>query len=174
MYRFRRCQSGHAHKVRLLGGGTILREAVAAAERLSAEFGVSADVYSVTSFNELRRDCESVARYNRFHAKAKKSWVTKQLQGDASPIVAATDYMKLYAEQIRQDIDAPYTVLGTDGFGRSDSRAALRRYFEVDADMIIYTALRALVNQGEWTQEQLTAAKKTLTVDTRRIDPDKG
>ena len=88
--------------------------------------------------------------------------------------MAATDYMKLYAEQIRQDIDAPYSVLGTDGFGRSDSRAALRRYFEVDADMIIYTALRALVNQGEWTQEQLTAAKKTLTVDTRRIDPDKG
>ena len=173
MYRIHECQSAHSNKVRLLGGGTILREALAAAERLATEFSVSADVYSVTSFNELRRDCESVARYNRFHAKSKQSWVSKQLQDESSPVIAATDYMKLYAEQIRQDIKAPYTVLGTDGFGRSDTRAALRRFFEVDTDMIIYTALRALVDQGDWTAAQLNAAKKKLNIDSRRADPDK-
>ena len=151
-------------KVRLLGSGTILREVIAAQALLQDEFSVAANVWSVTSFNELRRDCESVARYNRLHPKSKqkKSHVLDCLGDDQSPVIAATDYMKMYADQIRQDISAPYSVLGTDGFGRSDTRAALRDFFEVDAKMIAYTALKALVDQGDFSVDDLAKAKADL------------
>jgi pyruvate dehydrogenase E1 component len=160
-------------KVRLLGSGTILREVIAAQALLQDEFSVAADVWSVTSFNELRRDCESVARYNRLHPKSKqkKSHVLECLGNDQSPVIAATDYMKLYADQIRQDISAPYSVLGTDGFGRSDTREALRDFFEVDAKMIAYTALKALADQGGFSVDELVKAKKKLKINGQRPDP---
>ena len=132
MYRFSEAKNKKSQlKVRLLGSGTILREVIAAQALLQDEFSVVADVWSVTSFNELRRDCESVARYNRLHPKSKqkKSHVSECLGDDQSPVIAATDYMKMYADQIRQDISAPYSVLGTDGFGRSDTRRGIARLF---------------------------------------------
>ena len=147
-----------------------------AAGILKQEFGIDAEIWSVTSFNELRRNCESVARYNRLHpkAKVKRSTVARQLGGQPDiPVIAATDYMKLYAEQIRQDIDADYHVLGTDGFGRSDTRQALRQFFEVNANMVAYTALQALQKQGVVTLDEVMAAQTTLGIDAKRADPDK-
>jgi pyruvate dehydrogenase E1 component len=173
MYQLSSSSKTDAPRVRLLGGGAILREVEKAAAILEDQYNVSADVWSVTSFNELRRDCESVARYNRLHPEGdvKQSHVKLSLQGEDSPIIAATDYMKMYADQIRQDITAPYFVLGTDGFGRSDTRVALRSFFEVDANTIVYTALKALVDQGEFALEDLIKAKQTLKIDDKRPDP---
>ena len=116
-------------RVRLLGSGTILREVLAAAELLREDWGVSADVYSVTSFTELRREGMEVERWNRLHPdeEPRRAWVRAALEGDDGPVVAATDYMRAFADQIRPWVRAPYRVLGTDGFGRSDYRKALRR-----------------------------------------------
>jgi pyruvate dehydrogenase E1 component len=173
MYAFSKSQLTDVPRVRLLGGGTILREVIRAAEILEKDYSVAADVWSVTSFNELRLDCESTARHNRLHpeAEAKHSHVMQCLPGADAPVIAASDYMKLYAEQVRQDIVAPYFVLGTDGFGRSDTRAALRSFFEVDTNMIVYTALKALVDQGDFALEDLMKAKQALQIDSNRPDP---
>ncbi|MCW3039298.1 MAG: aceE, partial [Solirubrobacterales bacterium] len=131
--------------VRLLGSGTILREVEAAAVLLQQDFGVDADVFSATSFNELRRDGMVAERWNRLHPTEppRTAHVQDQLPGDV-PIVAATDYMRAFADQIRPYVEAPYTVLGTDGFGRSDYRAALRSFFEVDRRHVVLAALQSL------------------------------
>jgi len=173
MYLLQEGKKSAKKQVQLLGSGTILRESIAAAEILAKDYNVAADVWSVTSFNELRRDVESVARYNRLHpeADAKQSHVKQCLSGRPGPVIATTDYMKLFADQIRSDIDAPYHVLGTDGFGRSDTREALRDFFEVDAKMIVYTALKALADVGDFDQAALKAAMKKLTIDPKRPDP---
>ncbi len=138
--------------VQLLGSGTILREVREAAKILRDEFGVGADVWSVTSFNELRRDCLDVERWNRLHPRetARLSHIEKCLQERRGPVVAATDYMKLYADQVRQWVpQEQYKVLGTDGFGRSDSRKKLRHFFEVDRHWVVLAALEGLVAQGQ-------------------------
>ena len=160
-------------KVTLLGAGTILREVIKAAAILEEQFNVAADIWSVTSFNELRRDCEAVSRHNRLHPKddPKQSYVSACLGNLDMPIIAATDYIKLYAEQIRQDIPAPYYVLGTDGYGRSDTRAALRDFFEVNANMIAYTALKALADQGSISVDVVLKAQATLSIDINRPLP---
>jgi pyruvate dehydrogenase E1 component len=132
--------------LRLLGSGTILREALAGAELLASDWGVEADVFSVTSFTELRRDAMAAERWNRLHptsSKPRTSFVGETLAGDA-PIVASTDYMRELADMIRPYVDAPYTVLGTDGFGRSDYRAKLRSFFEVNRFHVVVAALGAL------------------------------
>jgi len=133
-------------KVQLLGSGTILREVLAGAELLREDFGVDSDVWSVTSFTELRRDGMEVERANRLHpgATAKTSFVEESLAGRAGPVVAATDYIRSLPDSIRPWVDAPFTVLGTDGFGRSDYRKALRRFFEVDRHHVAVAALHAL------------------------------
>lgn len=173
MYLFRESKPSEARRVQLLGSGTILREVIAAAELLESQFDVRVDIWSATSFNELRRDIESTARYNRLHPDkpVKESHVSRCLSKRVGPIIAATDYMKLYAEQIRTDIDAPYYVLGTDGFGRSDTREALRDFFEVNANMIAYTSLKALVDLGEFPLADLKKAMKQLGIDPTRPDP---
>ncbi len=173
LYLLKETQSlGNKH-VQLLGSGTILREVIAAADCLEKDYGVTADVWSATSFNELRKDIESVARYNRLHpgAKLQQSHVKRCLSERSGPVIAATDYMKLCADQIRSDIDAPYYVLGTDGFGRSDTREALRDFFEVDAKMIVYTSLKALFNEGYFEAAELKQAIKKLNIDRKRPDP---
>ncbi|MFB3090382.1 MAG: pyruvate dehydrogenase (acetyl-transferring), homodimeric type, partial [Gammaproteobacteria bacterium] len=121
-------------KVKLLGAGTILREVIAAGELLKQDFGVASDVWSVTSFNELRRDGLDAQRWNSLHPekKARTCYVTSSLLGPDLPVIASTDYMKIYADQIREYVPGRYVVLGTDGFGRSDTRAKLRKFFEVD------------------------------------------
>ena len=116
---------------------------------LKEDFDVTSDIWSVTSFNELRRDGLAVERHNRMHPDkpAKQSYVSKMLADCKGPVIAATDYMRLFADQIRPYIDAPYVTLGTDGYGRSDTRAALRDYFGVDAAHIAAAALFALSGQ---------------------------
>ena len=159
--------------VQLMGSGTILREVREAAAILKEDFDVSADIWSVTSFNELRRDGLAVERDNRLHPtrKAKTSFVEQCLDKRQGPVIAATDYMKLYADQIRQWVPAPYKVLGTDGFGRSDSRRKLRYFFEVDRYWVAYTALSALVEQGKLKPKVLTDALKAFGLDADKTNP---
>jgi pyruvate dehydrogenase E1 component len=175
LYLLQKRQSKAKTKVRLIGGGTILREVIKAAQVLKDDYKVAAEVWSATSFNELRRDCEATARYNRLYPDVdpRLSHVAQCFAAEDSPIIAATDYMKMYADQVRQDITSPYYVLGTDGFGRSDTRENLRRFFEVDTNMIVYTALKALVDQGAYPLEKLLQAQQQLQIDVNRPDPDK-
>jgi pyruvate dehydrogenase E1 component len=139
-------------RVQLMGSGTILREAIFAAELLDKEFGVSSDIWSCPSFTELRRDGFDAERWNRLHPEAKtprKAYVTELLEGRQGPAIAATDYVRQFADQIRAFVPMKYTVLGTDGFGRSDTRANLRRHFEVDRYYIAHAAIAALAAEGE-------------------------
>ena len=160
-------------RVQLLGSGTILREVLAAAELLESDFGVAADVWSVTSFNELRRDCLDVDRWNMLHPEqsAKKSYVNQCLERNGSPVIAATDYMKLYADQIRRHVPAPYVVLGTDGYGRSDTRAKLRKFFEVDRHYIVVAALKALSDEGKIPAAKVTEAMMKYHIDQEKPNP---
>jgi pyruvate dehydrogenase E1 component len=159
--------------VQLLGSGTILREAIEAARMLEDDYGVTADIWSVTSFTELRRDGLSAERHNRMHpeAKPRQAYVSELLADRKGPIIAATDYMRLYADQIRPFIAAPFTTLGTDGYGRSDTRKQLRHFFEVDAKFIALAALEALVRQGEMPKSTLTDAMKRYKISSEKLDP---
>jgi pyruvate dehydrogenase E1 component len=138
--------------VNLLGSGTIFCEVVEAATLLREDWGVEADLFSCTSFTELARDGQSCERWNRLHPskKARVTHVAKCIPKADIPVIAATDYIRAFAEQIRPYISAPYTVLGTDGFGRSDTRANLRSFFEVDRYHVTIAALKALVDKGEF------------------------
>lgn len=173
MYLFKESKKKSKLRVQLLGSGTILREVIAAGDVLEKNFDVAADIWSVTSFNELRRDIEAVERYNRLHPEAeqKQSYVTQCLQERKGPVIAATDYIKLFADQIRSAVPMPYIVLGTNGYGRSDTREALRDFFEVDAKMIAYTALKALTDAEKLSVENLKMARKQLKIDNKRKDP---
>jgi pyruvate dehydrogenase E1 component len=157
-------------KVRLLGSGTILREVIAAAELLENDFGITAEIWSATSFNELRREGLDIKRWNGLHPdkKPKETYVESLLKGTDSPVIAATDYMKIYADQIREFISAPYTVLGTDGYGRSDTRAQLRKHFEVNRYYIAVTALNSLKEE-----DKVPASKVKEAIKKYGIDPDK-
>ncbi len=156
--------------VQLLGSGTILRESIAAAELLEKDFGITADIWSVTSFNELRREGLSVARWNMLHPeeKPRQSYVESCLEGTAGPVIAATDYIKTYGDQIREFVPRTYNVLGTDGFGRSDTRARLRKFFEVDRHYIAIAALSSLVEDNV-----IDAAQVSKAIEMYDIDPDK-
>ncbi len=161
-----------AKKVQLLGSGTILNEVRKAALILKDEYGISSDVFSVTSFNELTRDGQDCERFNMLNPleEPKVPYLTEVL--GKAPVIAATDYMKNYAEQVRAFIPAAsYRVLGTDGFGRSDSRENLRRHFEVNANYIVFAALTELAAKGEIEKSQLLEAIKTLGIDTTKINP---
>jgi pyruvate dehydrogenase E1 component len=157
-------------RVQLLGSGTILREVLAAAELLERDFGVGADVWSATSFTELSRDGQAAQRWNMLHpgAQPRASHVALCLNQRQGPVIAATDYVRLYAEQIRPYVPRRYVVLGTDGFGRSDTRANLRRFFEVNRTYVVVAALKALADEGK-----LPAAKVSEAIHKYGIDPDK-
>lgn len=160
-------------KVQLLSSGSIMGEVRAAAEMLEKDYKVSSDIWSVTSFNELGRDVQSVQRWNLMHPgkKAKQSYVKQCLAKQEGPVIASTDYMKIHADQIRAEIDAPYIVLGTDGFGRSDSREKLRAHFEVDRYYVTFAALSGLVETGDLDAKVLTKAMKDLGIDPEKVDP---
>jgi len=177
MYRLREGPAGSGMgtsipRVQLLGSGTILREAIAAAEILEKDWGISGDVWSVTSFTELRREGMETERWNLLHPadKPRKAYVAQQLERTAGPIVAATDYMRIFADQIRAYMPKgrDYRVLGTDGFGRSDTRAKLREFFEVDRHFIVLASLRALADEG-----LVPAAKVGEAIRKYGINPDK-
>ncbi len=159
--------------VQLLGAGTILREVIAAAEILKNEYNINADIWSATSFNELRREALSVTRWNMLHPAqpAKVSHVESCFKGREGPVVAATDYMKIYADQIREFIPGKYRVLGTDGFGRSDTREKLRHFFEVDRFYITVAALKALSEDGKISKQQIIQAIEKYGIDPERPDP---
>ena len=144
-----------------------------AAEMLKDDFGVEAGLWSAPSFNELARDGKDCERHNRLNpfAEEKAPYVTQTLGQAKGPVVAATDYMKNYAEQIRPFLPQRYVVLGTDGFGRSDSRVNLRRFFEVDANHIAAAAMVALFKEGAVTKKDLTAALKKYEIDGDKPNP---
>lgn len=174
MYLFSENQKPGALHVQLLGCGTILREVILAAEWLKNDYNVTSDIWSVTSFNELYRDGIACERDNRMHAhnkNARKSFVTQQLEGRKGPIIAATDYMRLYSEQIRPFIQQTYVTLGTDGFGRSDTRKQLRHFFEVDAKFIVLGVLDALVREGSMKPDSLNDAMKRYGIQPDKKHP---
>mgnify|MGYP003599949019 FL=1 len=155
-------------KVQLMGSGVILNEVIKGAELLKNDFGVDADIWSVPSFNLLHRDAIEVERYNRLHPleEAKLPFVTRQLQGYEGPVIASTDYIRSFADRIRAYIPNNYHVLGTDGFGRSDSRANLRDFFEVDSRHVAVAALSALAEQGKVGKEVVQQAIEKYGIQT--------
>ncbi|MBA6255362.1 MULTISPECIES: pyruvate dehydrogenase (acetyl-transferring), homodimeric type [unclassified Colwellia] len=159
--------------VQLMGSGTILEKVREAAQILSADYGVSSDVYSVTSFNELARDGQDVARWNMLHpeSKQKQAYISNVITKENGPAVAATDYIKNYSEQVRAYIDTEYRCLGTDGFGRSDSRANLRTHFEVNAAYVVVAALFELANRGDVERSVVSEAIKRFDIDTEKLNP---
>ena len=160
-------------KVQLMGSGTILREVIAAAEMLNKEWKVDADIWSCTSFNELAREARDIERWNRLHPleNPKVPYVTQQLKDRRGPAIAATDYIATYAEQVNQWMPMSYSVLGTDGFGRSDTRAQLRKHFEVNRYHIIVTALKALMDEGTLPAAKVAEAIKKYKLDTEKQNP---
>ena len=162
-----------APRVQLLGSGSILREVIAAQELLEKDFGVVGDVWSCPSFNELRREGLDVQRWNLLHPedKPRETYVGQCLNAAPGPVVAATDYMKLFADQIRPFIYKHYVVLGTDGFGRSDYRRQLRKFFEVDRHYVAVAALKALADEGSIPPATVTKAIKKYGVDPDKANP---
>jgi pyruvate dehydrogenase E1 component len=160
-------------RVQLLGSGTILREVLAAAELLDMEFDVAADVWSATSFTELRREGLAAERWSMLHPEEPRrpSYVETLLSARPGPIIAASDYVRLFADQIRPFVPRRYRVLGTDGFGRSDRRARLRQFFEVDRRFVALAALKALADEGTVPASQVTAALRKLGIDPEKPDP---
>ena len=168
-------QVGGQGKIRaqLMGSGTILREVLGAADILMKDFGIPTDVWSVTSFNELRRDALEVERWNQLHpdAEPRKCYVEKALADRPGPYVAATDYMKIVSDQIERWVPGHFVSLGTDGYGRSDDRASLRKHFEVDKRYIAVTALKALADDGVLDQKTVAEAIEKYGIDPDRPDP---
>ena len=173
MYRLRRCEAETELRVQLLGAGTILREVEAAADTLESDYGIAADVWSLTSVNELQREGKATLRWNMLHPEqeARIPYVTAQLQDQPGPFVAATDYMKCYTDQIREFVPGHFTVLGTDGYGRSDTRSKLREFFEVSREYVVLAALKALADEGRLEPARVSAAMAELGISADKTDP---
>ena len=159
--------------MQLMGSGAILREVIGAADLLRDDWGVVADVWSATSFTLLHRDGESAARWNLLHASEppKRAYVAEQLDGHDGPVVAATDYVKTFAEQIRPFVERRFHALGTDGFGRSDTRKQLRAFFEVDRRWIALAALKALADDGTIERTKVADAIAKYAIDPAKPEP---
>ena len=171
MYRVRPAPDGmHGKRVRLLGSGAILNEVLKAETLLFERYGVAAEVWSVTSYKELHKDASEVDRWNRLHPndKPRVAYVRQCLQDSVQPTIAASDYIKALGETIRGWIPGPYTVLGTDGFGRSDTRKNLRHFFEIDRYYITVAAIRALAMEGK-----VDMSKAEKAIEKYNIDPEK-
>jgi pyruvate dehydrogenase E1 component len=173
MYKYRPAEARLRRHVQLFGSGSILIEVVRAQQILAERYGVSADVWSVTSYQKLRRDALACDRHNRLHPmeELRRPYVSELLEGVRGPFVAASDYMKMVPEQIARWLPGRFVVLGTDGFGMSDTREALRRHFEVDAESIVIAALDALHLEGQLPAEDVARAIDALGVDPDKIDP---
>jgi pyruvate dehydrogenase E1 component len=173
MYRLRRSPREEGPRVQLMGAGAILREVEAAAELLASDYGVAADIWSVTSVNELARDGRACHRWNRLNPEQEPRvpYLTQLLEEADGPAVLATDYITPYGEQLRAYMPRPYTVLGTDGFGRSDTRAKLRQFFEVSREFIAFAALGALAAEGAIEPAKVAEARRDLGIDPDKIDP---
>jgi pyruvate dehydrogenase E1 component len=172
IYKFKSAENGKA-ALQLFGSGPILNEAVRAQTILGERYGVAANVWSVTSYNELRRDALRTERWNRLHPgqPVKEPYILSALAGAEGPIVAATDYMKMVADQVAPWLPGRMVTLGTDGFGRSDNREYLRKHFEVNAESIAAGALSRLVRDGKFNAAKAKKAFEELSVDPEKIDP---
>lgn len=173
MYKLQEAKKKAPKHVQLLGSGTILREVIKASRMLEEDYSISATIWSVTSFNELRRDGLAKERYNALHPleKPQTAYVTELLQDQKGPVIAATDYMRAYAEQIRPFVSQRYVTLGTDGYGRSDTRERLRHFFEVDAKFIVLAALNALAAEGSLDKSVVADAMKRYNINPDKLDP---
>jgi pyruvate dehydrogenase E1 component len=160
-------------RVQLLGSGTIFNEVIAAADLLKNDWGVEADLWGCTSFNELARDGQAAARWSLLNplSEPQQSHVEQKLAGTVGPVIAATDYIKLFAEQIRPFVPGRYVTLGTDGFGRSDTREALRHFFEVDRHWVTLAALKALADEGKIARDTVAAALIKYRLDPSKPNP---
>ncbi|MBA6414243.1 pyruvate dehydrogenase (acetyl-transferring), homodimeric type [Parahaliea sp. F7430] len=173
MYLLKRSPVTTGPRVQLMGSGTILREVIAAAEMLEADYKVAVDIWSLTSINELQREGKAAVRWNMLNPEkpARVPYVTALLQDHEGPCVVATDYMKSYADQLREFIPGSFTALGTDGFGRSDTRDKLRKFFEVSREYVVIAALKSLVDEGELELSVLLEAIRTLGISPDKVDP---
>ncbi len=173
LYAFSNDEAKDGPRVQLLGSGTIFREIIAAAELLKKDWGVAADLWGCPSFNELVRDGQAVSRWNMLHPmeEPRKSHVEQMLEGAKGPVVAATDYVKLFAEQIRPFIKNRYVTLGTDGYGRSDTREKLRHFFEVDRYWVTVAALKGLADDGVIGRDKVAAALQKYKLDADKPNP---
>jgi pyruvate dehydrogenase E1 component len=171
MYKLKTVEA-KGEKVQLLGAGVILREVEAAAQILAEDFGIASDVWSVTSFNELRREGLDVSRWNLLHPtdEQRVSYV-EQCLGNEGPVIASTDHIKLYADQIRPFVNGTYNVLGTDGFGRSDTREKLRHFFEVNRYWVVVSALSALAKDGKVKPAVVAEAIAKFGLDPNKPNP---
>jgi pyruvate dehydrogenase E1 component len=160
-------------KVQLMGSGTILREVEAAAELLKADWKVHSDIWSLTSANEVRKDAIGCSRYNRMHPgeKAQTPYITELLADRQGPVIASTDYMQAYVDRLREFIPKTYITLGTDGFGRSDTREKLRSHFEVDRYHVACAALKALADNGEIPMGEVKKAMKKYGINPDKANP---
>ncbi|NDW14150.1 pyruvate dehydrogenase (acetyl-transferring), homodimeric type [Alteromonas genovensis] len=174
IYKLERVEGKKAkHNVQLMGSGTILNEVRKAAQILSDDYDVSSDVYSVTSFNELAREGQGVARWNMLNPEAEQKipYISQVITKDAGPAISATDYVKNYSDQVRAFIDTEYRCLGTDGFGRSDSRENLRTHFEVNAAYIVVASLYELAQRGDVEKKVVADAIKRFEINAEKLNP---
>jgi pyruvate dehydrogenase E1 component len=173
LYKLKASAAKHKQRVQLMGAGAILREVEAAAAILETDYGVCADVWSMTSINELARDGKDAQRWNMLHPteEPKVPYVTQQLLGTQGPFIAATDYMKAHTDQIREFVPGRFTVLGTDGFGRSDTRAKLREFFEVDRRFVVVAALKSLADEGAVDPAVVAKAIDDLGINADKPNP---
>ena len=175
MYKIKEFSKHKKTKIQLLGSGTILREMISAAEMLQEEYQIDSEVWSVTSFSELRKNGMEIERYNLLHPdkKKKKSYIEECLGGSEGPILAASDYMRLNSDQIRSYVNKSFYSLGTDGYGRSDTRKNLRKFFEVDKNYITTYALSVLANEQLLSSKHAVDAIKKYKIDTEKPMPTK-
>jgi pyruvate dehydrogenase E1 component len=173
LYRLRPAETAGERRVQLFGSGSIMQSVLAAQQLLAERFEVAADVWSAPSYQQLRNEALSVDRWNRLHPEAepRRPYVAAALEGAQGPVIAATDYMKAVPDMIRPWVGRQMISLGTDGFGRSDTREALRRFFEVDAESIAAAALYALSREGKMPAAEVAAAITELGIDPEKPDP---
>jgi pyruvate dehydrogenase E1 component len=173
MYRRLRASGRHERRVQLLGSGTILREVEAAARILDEKYQVDADIWSMTSVNQLQREGKAALRWNMLHPdeEPKIPYVTRLLSEDGGPFIAATDYLKAYTDQIREFVPGRFTVLGTDGYGRSDTRDKLRAFFEVRREYVVLAALKSLADEGRFEAAAVKEAMRDMGIPADKVDP---
>ncbi|MEP0202276.1 MAG: pyruvate dehydrogenase (acetyl-transferring), homodimeric type [Halioglobus sp.] len=173
MYCLKNSQRKEGLRVQLMGGGTILREVEAAAEILESDYNVASDIWSLTSVNELQREGKAKVRWNMMHPQEtpRVPYVTELLEQADGPVIAATDYMKSYVDQIREFVPGRLSVLGTDGFGRSDTRSKLRKFFEVSREYVVLASLKALADEGKIELSVVSEAIRKLGIPADKLDP---
>jgi pyruvate dehydrogenase E1 component len=174
IYKFKTVEAKKNFKVKLLGSGSIFQQVLAAADVLANEYGIASDIYSATSYNELTREAQDVERRNLLNVDAEDevAYVDQVLgSDDENIIISATDYIKSYSEQIAPFVKGSFKALGTDGFGRSDSRANLRTFFEVDTNFIVFTTLAQLAKLGKIEKSVVAEAMKKYNIDPTKPNP---